>query len=60
MVTTISITKEASIKILKMINYPYINMEVAIKNVLLMPKKAGFKPKETLRVYHLDVIKLLP
>jgi len=43
-----------------MIGYPYINMEVAIKNALSMLQKAGFKPRETVKVYHLGIMKLLP
>jgi len=43
-----------------MINYPYINMEVTIKDVLSMLKKARFKLRETLKVYHLGIMKLLP
>jgi SAM-dependent methyltransferase len=47
-------------RILKMIGYPYINMEVTIKNALSMLQKAGFKLKETVKIYHLDIMKLLP
>jgi len=47
-------------RILKMIGYPYINMEVTIKNALSMLQKAGFKLKETVKVYHLGIMKLLP
>ena len=54
MATTILITKDALIKKLKMIGYPYINMEVS------MLKKARFKLRETLKVYHLGIMKLLP
>jgi hypothetical protein len=43
-----------------MIGYPYINMEVTIKNVLSTFQKAGFKLKETVKVYHLGIMKLLP
>ena len=42
-----------------MVGYPYVNIEVTIKNALLMLKKAGFKLKETLKVYHLGLMKLL-
>ena len=31
-----------------------------VKNALSMLKKAGFKLKETLKVYHLSIMKLLP
>ena len=47
-------------RILKMMGYSYINMEVTIKNVLSTLKNAGFKLKETVKVYHLGVMKLLP
>ena len=43
-----------------MISYPYINMEVTIKNALSMLQNAGFKLKETVKIYHLDTMKLLP
>jgi len=47
-------------KIFKMIDYPYVNMEVTIKNTLSMLQKAGFKLKEIVKVYHLGIMKLLP
>jgi len=43
-----------------MIDYPYVNMEVTIKNTLSMLQKAGFKLKEIVKVYHLGIMKLLP
>ena len=52
--------KRLQSRILKMIGYPYINMEVTIKNALSMLQKAGFKLKETVKVYHLGIMKLLP
>ena len=52
--------KKLQLRILKMIGYPYINMEVTIKNALSMLKEAGFKLRETLKVYHLGIMKLLP
>jgi ubiquinone/menaquinone biosynthesis C-methylase UbiE len=47
-------------RILKMIGYPYINMEVTIKNALSMLEETGFKLKEIVKVYHLGIMKLLP
>ena len=47
-------------RILEMIGYPYINMKVTIKNTLSMLKKAGFKLKETSKIYHLSIMRLLP
>jgi len=52
--------KKLQLRILKMIEYPYINMEVTIKNALSMFQKAGFKLKESVKVYHLGIMKLLP
>jgi len=52
--------KRLQSRILKMIDYPYVNMEVTIKNALLMLQKTGFKLKETLKIYHLGIMKLLP
>jgi len=43
-----------------MIGYPYVNMDVTIKNALLMFQDIGFKLKEMVKVYHLGVMKLLP
>jgi hypothetical protein len=43
-----------------MIDYPYINMSVMIKNALLMLQKSGFELEKTVKVYHLGVMKLLP
>jgi hypothetical protein len=37
--------KRLQSRILKMIGYPYINMEVTIKNALSMLEEAGFKLK---------------
>jgi len=44
-------------KILKIIDYPYINMS---KNTLLILQKSGFEMEEIVKVYHLGVMKLLP
>ena len=52
--------KRLQSRILKMIGYPYINMEVTIKNASSTLRKAGFKLKETVKIYHLDTMKLLP
>ena len=52
--------KRLQIRILKMIDYPYINMKVTIKNALLMLKNAGFILEETVNVYHLGIMRLLP
>jgi len=52
--------KKLQLRILKMIGYSYINMEVTIKNALSMFQKADFKLKKTMKVYHLDIMKLLP
>jgi len=52
--------KRLQIRILKMIDYPYINMKVTIKNALLMLKNAGFRLEETVKVYHLGIMRLLP
>jgi hypothetical protein len=54
------VPKRLQSRILKMIGYPYINMEVTIKNALSMLQEAGFKLKETVKVYHLGIMKLLP
>jgi len=43
-----------------MIGYLYVNMDVTIKNALLMFQDIGFKLKEMVKVYHLNVMKLLP
>ena len=52
--------KRLQIRILKMIDYPYVNMEVTIKNALLMLENAGFRLEETVKVYHLGIMKFLP
>jgi len=52
--------KKPRSRILKMTGYPYINMEVTIKNALSTFQRAGFKLKETVKVYHLGIMKLLP
>jgi ubiquinone/menaquinone biosynthesis C-methylase UbiE len=52
--------KRLQSRILEMIGYPYINMEVTIKNALSTLQRAGFKPRETVKVYHLGIMKLLP
>jgi len=52
--------KRLQSRILKMIGYPYINMEVTIKNALLMLENAGFRLEETVKVYHLGIMKFLP
>lgn len=52
--------KRLQLRILKMIGYPYINMEATIKNALSMLQKTGFKLKEIVKVYHLGIMKLLP
>ena len=52
--------KRLQSRILKMIGYPYINMEVTIKNVLSTLQKAGFKLGKIVKVYHLGIMKLLP
>jgi len=43
-----------------MIGYPYINMEVTIKNALSILRRTGFEIIEMVRVYHLGIMKLLP
>jgi len=40
--------------------YPYMNMEVTVKNILSMLENVGFKMREIVKVYHLGVMKLLP
>jgi ubiquinone/menaquinone biosynthesis C-methylase UbiE len=52
--------KKLQKRILKMIGCSYVNMEVTIKNALSMLEEAGFKLKETVKVYHLGIMKLLP
>ena len=52
--------KSLQSRIFKMIGYPYINMEVTIKNALIMLQKTGFKLEKTLKIYHLGIMKLLP
>jgi len=43
-----------------MMEYVYINFDVTGKNTLLMLQKSGFELEETVKVYHLGVMKLLP
>jgi ubiquinone/menaquinone biosynthesis C-methylase UbiE len=47
-------------RILRMMNYAYINFDVTVKNTLLMLQKSGFELREIVKVYHLGVMKLLP
>jgi hypothetical protein len=47
-------------RILRMMNYAYINFDVTVKNSLLMLQKSGFELREIVKVYHLGVMKLLP
>jgi len=52
--------KRVQSKILRMMNYAYINFDVTVKNALLMLQKSGFELREIVKVYHLGVMKLLP
>jgi len=52
--------KRLQSRIFKMMDYPYVNMEVTIKNALIMLQKTGFKLEKTLKIYHLGIMKLLP
>jgi len=54
------VPKKLQSRILKKIRYPYINMEVTIKNTLSAFQKASFKLKKTVEVYYLGMVKLLP
>jgi ubiquinone/menaquinone biosynthesis C-methylase UbiE len=47
-------------RILRMMDYAYINFDVTVNNTLLMLQKSGFKLEKTLKVYHLGIMKLLP
>jgi SAM-dependent methyltransferase len=47
-------------RILRMMNYAYINFDVTVKNTLLMLQKSGFELEKTMKVYHLGIMKLLP
>jgi hypothetical protein len=52
--------KRIQSRILRMMDYLYINFDVTIKNALLMLQKSGFKLEKTVKVYHLGIMKLLP
>ena len=52
--------KRVQSRILRMMNYAYINFDVTVKNALLMIQKSGFELEETVKVYHLGIMKLLP
>jgi hypothetical protein len=52
--------KWAQSRILRMMDYAYINFDITIKNALLMLQKSGFELEETVKVYHLGIMKLLP
>ena len=52
--------KRVQSRILKMMNYAYINFDVTVKNTLLMLQKSGFELMKTVKVYHLGIMKLLP
>lgn len=51
--------KSLQSRIFKMFGY-YVNMEVTIKKVLSLLKNSGFKLREAVRIYHFDIMKLLP
>jgi hypothetical protein len=51
--------KRVQSRILRMMNYAYINFDVTVKNALLMIQKSGFELEKTLKVYHLGVMKFL-
>jgi SAM-dependent methyltransferase len=48
--------KWAQSRILRMMDYAYINFDVTIKNALLILQKSGFKLEETVKVYHLGIL----
>jgi hypothetical protein len=52
--------KWAPSRILRMMDYGYINFDVTFKNALLMLQKPGFKLEEIVKVYHLGIMKLFP
>jgi hypothetical protein len=52
--------KWAQSRILRMMDYAYINFDVTVNNTLLMLQKSGFKLEKTVKVYHLGIMKLLP
>jgi SAM-dependent methyltransferase len=52
--------KRVQSKILRMIDYSYINFDVTVKNALLILQKSGFKLEKAVKVYHLGIMKLLP
>jgi ubiquinone/menaquinone biosynthesis C-methylase UbiE len=54
------IPKRVQSRILRMMDYAYINFDVTVKNALLMIQKSGFKLREIVKVYHIGVMKLLP
>jgi len=52
--------KWAQSRILRMMDYAYINFDVTVKNALLILQKSGFKLEKAVKVYHLGIMKLLP
>jgi len=46
--------------IFKTPNYPFVNMKVNIKKILLLLQEEKFKIREIKKVYHLTIMKLLP
>jgi hypothetical protein len=45
--------------IFKTLNYPFVNMKINIKKILLLLQEEKFKNREIKKVYHLTIMKLL-
>jgi ubiquinone/menaquinone biosynthesis C-methylase UbiE len=52
--------KRVQSRISRMMDYVYINFDATVKNTLLMLQKSGFELLETVKVYRLGIMKLLP
>jgi len=47
-------------KIFELLKYPYVNMNVSVRRILLELQESGFGIKEIIKVYHIGIMKLLP
>lgn len=47
-------------KIFEALNYPYVNMKVSIKYFLTLINNMNFSLRETIKIYHLEIMKLFP
>ncbi len=52
--------KSLQSKILRMLDYAYINMNVTIKHALKLLLNEGLRLDKSLKLYHLKIMKLLP